>query len=148
MLASLSRTLVTRKSIVAAVWLLLVASGSAQQLTVRELAFLRDSGLMKPEDVAAAYDRELTNEKVQLYRSAVKKLMDGEDRKTVEAFLNMVDTSASQRENKTTFLGSGVCPQDVCKNMAICIPADKLNNRAFTCLCPEGYFGDTCQYGT
>ena len=146
---SQSRARVSGKLTVVAVFLLLVSSGSAQQLTIREIAFLRDSGLMRPEDLSAAYDHHLDNEKTQLYRSAVKKLMDGEERKTVEAFLHMMDTNAQQAEEKnvTSLLG-GACPLDACKNMAICIPADRGSDRAFTCLCPDGYFGELCQYGT
>src|SRR5688572_23739193 len=135
MLSSHSRVLVTRTSIVAAVCLLLVASGSAQQLTVREMTVLRDSGLISAADVEATYDRQLSADKVQLYRSALKKLMNGEDRNTVAAFLNAVDTSGDtlREKNKALILGGG-CPQDVCKNMAICIPAIKESSRAFTCL--------------
>ncbi|CAF4054951.1 unnamed protein product, partial [Adineta steineri] len=41
---------------------------------------------------------------------------------------------------------NSICQMDTCKNKGICVPSDpRYSSTNFTCVCPEGFFGDNCE---
>lgn len=137
-----------------------VVGVSTQQLTMREIAFLRDAGLLKSGDIRQAYDGQLDRGKVLSYRAAAKQFLNGIDTYKIGEYMKEEQKSNQQQpvggkpvnafsatSNKSLPLATP-CPPDVCKHMAICMPSDKEKGaRNFSCLCSEGYFGEFCQYG-
>ena len=42
-----------------------------------------------------------------------------------------------------------VCLENSCKNLGVCVPKEDMtsNQMKFSCNCPEGFYGDFCQFG-